>query len=169
MMRDIMLFAVLLICLYTDIRHKKIYNIITFPAVVAAIILNIYFNGLNGGLESIKGLFFGMALLFFPFVMGGLGAGDVKLLGVVGAFKGLEYVWLTFLAMAITGGVISLIIMIREKSLVSRLKTILLTLFSFFYRLPKTQYLETIESSTALTFPYGIAITAGAVIAYLLR
>ncbi|HHX22956.1 MAG TPA: prepilin peptidase [Thermoanaerobacterales bacterium] len=169
MMRDIMLFAVLLICLYTDIRYKKIYNIITFPAVVAAIILNIYFNGLNGGLESIKGLFFGMALLFFPFVMGGLGAGDVKLLGVVGAFKGLEYVWLTFLAMAITGGVISLIIMIREKSLVSRLKIILLTLFSFFYRLPKTQYLETIESSTALTFPYGIAITAGAVIAYLLR
>ena len=126
-------------------KIQKIYNIITFPAVVAAIILNIYFNGLNGGLESIKGLFFGMALLFFPFVMGGLGAGDVKLLGVVGAFKGLEYVWLTFLAMAITGGVISLIIMIREKSLVSRLKTILLTLFSFFYRLPKTQYLETIE------------------------
>lgn len=169
MLADILLFTTLLICLYTDIRFKKIYNAVTFPAMVAAVILNLYLYGLKGGAESIKGLLAGMALLFIPFVMGGMGAGDVKLLGVIGAFMGPEFVWNAFLAMAITGGVISLAIILRSNNFAHRLKAVFYTLLSLFFRTPKMQILETIDSSTALTFPYGIAITAGAVIAYLLR
>lgn len=169
MVTDLLLSAVLLTCLYTDIRYKRIYNIITFPAAVVAIIANLHLHGLNGGVDSIKGLAFGMGLLFIPFVMGGIGAGDVKLLGIIGAFKGPEFVWFTFLYMAITGGLISFWIMARNKNIAFRLKAILFTLLSFIGITPKINYLETIESSAALTFPYGIAITAGAVIAYLLR
>jgi len=169
MVADILLLTTLLICLYTDIRFKKIYNAVTFPAIIAAVILNLYLYGLKGGFESIKGLLTGIALLFVPFVMGGIGAGDVKLLGVIGAFKGPEFVWISFLAMAITGGVISLAIMVRSKNFALRLKAVFYTLLSLFFRTPKMQILETIDSSSALTFPYGIAITAGAVIAYLLR
>ena len=96
MVTDLLLSVVLLACLYTDIRYKRIYNIITFPAAVVAIIANLYLHGLNGGIESIKGLVFGMGLLFIPFVMGGIGAGDVKLLGIIGAFNGPEFVCLPF-------------------------------------------------------------------------
>lgn len=169
MVTDFLLAIVLLVCLYTDIRYKKIYNVVTFPAIVVAIISNIYLNGYSGGISSFKGLFLGIALLFIPFAMGGIGAGDVKLLGVVGAFKGLEFVFTTFLAMAVIGGLISLGMMIRSKNFIIRLKGILLTILSFLRIIPKTQVLDNIESSTALTFPYGIAITAGTVIAYLLR
>ena len=169
MVTDLLLSAVLLICLYTDIKYKKIYNVVTLPAVLVAIIANLYLHGLNGGIDSVKGLVFGLGLLCIPFVMGGLGAGDVKLLGIIGAFKGPEFVWWTFLYMAITGGLISLGIMAKSRNISFRLKAILFTLLSFIGITPKINYLETIESSAALTFPYGIAITAGAVIAYLLR
>jgi len=166
---DILLLTVLLLCLYTDIKFKKIYNAVTFPAIFAAVILNLYLYGLKGGAESIKGLLAGMALLFIPFVMGGMGAGDVKLLGVVGAFKGPEFVWIAFLAMAITGGVISLALMLRSKNFALRLRAVFYTLLSLIFRTPRVQMLETIDSGSALTFPYGVAIVAGAVIAYLLR
>jgi prepilin peptidase CpaA len=169
MVTDLLLSAVLLACLYTDIRYKRIYNVITFPAAVVAIFANLYLHGLNGGIYSLKGLVLGLGLLFIPFVMGGIGAGDVKLLGIIGAFKGPEFVWFTFLYMALTGGLISLVIMARNKNIAFRLKAILFTLLSFIGITPKINYLETIESSAALTFPYGIAITTGAVIAYLLR
>jgi len=169
MLADILLFTTLMICLYTDIRYKKIYNAVTFPAIVVAVVLNLYLYGLEGSMESIKGLLTGMALLFIPFAMGGMGAGDVKLLGVIGAFKGPEFVWITFLAMAITGGIISLAIMLKSKNFAFRLKAVFYTLLSLFSRTPKIQMLDSIDSSSALTFPYGIAITAGAAIAYLLR
>ena len=73
MVTDLLLSAVLLICLYTDIKYKKIYNVVTLPAVLVAIIANLYLHGLNGGIDSVKGLVFGLGLLFIPFVMGGLG------------------------------------------------------------------------------------------------
>lgn len=169
MVIDVLLSVVLLTCLYTDIRYKRIYNIITFPAAVVAIITNISLHGLSGGSNSIKGLLLGISLLFVPFAMGGIGAGDVKLLGIIGAFKGPEFVWRASLYMAITGGLVSVGIMARSKNLSLRLKAVFFTLLSLFGITPKVNYLETIESTAALTFPYGIAITAGTVMAYLLR
>ncbi len=47
--------------------------------------------------------------------MGGMGAGDVKLLGVIGVLKGSIFVFDTFLWMAIWGGVIAVILLISKR------------------------------------------------------
>ena len=58
----------------------------------------------------------GGALLYLPFVMGGMGGGDVKLLAAIGAFAGPAGVTKIFLASAIFGGVLSLAAIAKEKA-----------------------------------------------------
>ena len=169
MVIDTMLIVALLICLYTDIRYKKIYNAVTFPAAMMGILSNTYMQGFGGGLNSLKGLLLGIALLAVPFVLGGMGAGDVKLLGVIGALKGPEFVWAAFLATALVGGLMSLIVMAKDKELGLRLKKVLFTVLSLFNIIPKINMLDSFEDASVLVFPYGIAITVGTMLTYFVR
>jgi len=170
-MLDIILITVLAICLYTDIRQQKIYNAVLLPALILALTINFYLGGADGLLESGKGLLLGLALLIIPFALGGMGAGDVKLLGVIGAFKGPEFVWLAFLATALIGGLIALILIIKNGQLKQYLQTLWLMLSLLFSGMPKANMLGTINNPTCSNciFPYGIAITAGTVVAYFLK
>lgn len=53
---------------------------------------------------SIGGAVVGLALLIVPYLMGGIGAGDVKLLMVIGSFGGISLVLSGFICGAILGG-----------------------------------------------------------------
>ena len=67
-------------------------------------------HGLNGVLFSVGGLFAGMAFLIIPYLVRGMGAGDVKLLGAAGAVLGANGVVNAFLFTALAGGVYALFI-----------------------------------------------------------
>jgi prepilin peptidase CpaA len=167
MVLDIILIALLTICLYTDIKFKKIYNKYLVPAVVLALAINLYFGGFEGALESIKGLLLGMGLLFIPFALGGMGAGDVKLMGVVGALKGPEFVWVAFLASAMAGGILAIGEMLKSGQLKQRLLSIWYTLLSLIGIVPRINLLGTLQDIRPYkAVPYGAAITIGTVITY---
>ncbi|MDK2883247.1 MAG: prepilin peptidase CpaA [Bacillota bacterium] len=166
---DYLLVLVVAVCAYTDLKSKKIYNAVLFPAAAIGLVSSFYSGGLAGGFNGIKGMVLGIALLLVPFILGGMGAGDVKLLGVVGAFKGPDFVWSAFLYAAIIGGFISIAIMMRSKGFWARLKAAIYTLLSFFGFMPRINYLDTIYTSSAQTFPYGVAIAAGTALAFFLR
>lgn len=169
MSADWLLIPVMAVCVYTDIKFKKIYNAVLFPAAAIGLAWNFYSGGLAGGVAGIKGMMLGVALLLVPFVMGGMGAGDVKLLGVVGAFKGPCFVWSSFLFTAVIGGLISIVIMAKSGAFSARVRGVIFTLLSFFGFIPEVNMLDTIYGDSARTFPYGIAIAAGTVLAYLMR
>ena len=90
-----------------DYRFRKVPNLVTFPAIVCGMAVAFLKGGLIGLSASIMGLFLGIALLSFPYAMGGIGAGDVKLLGAIGAIKGPWFVFMTFLVAAIIGGIMA--------------------------------------------------------------
>ena len=50
----------------------------------------------------------GIAIFFVPFALGGLGAGDVKLLAMVGAFVGAGDILAVAIATLLAGGVLAL-------------------------------------------------------------
>ncbi len=64
---------------------------------------------------SLEGLLTGAALLFIPFVLGGTGGGDVKLLASVGAWVGAEIIFSIFIYCAIIGGFLSLGLFVRNR------------------------------------------------------
>ena len=73
-----------LITTATDLWSFKIYNILTVPLLVSGVIYHSVVGGMPGFQGSLLGLFFGFGALLAFYVMGGMGAGDVKLMAAIG-------------------------------------------------------------------------------------
>ena len=101
---------VLIVATVTDLRFQKIPNILTFPVMVTALAYHGITNGLDGLLFSAAGLALGIALLIPPYFLGVMGAGDVKLMGAVGAILGARGAFIAFLFTGIAGGIYALIL-----------------------------------------------------------
>src|SRR6202044_4039446 len=94
----------------SDIRTARIPNFLTFGATAVALVYLAASNGWSGVAGAGEGWIVGV-LLFSPFfALGGLGAGDVKLLGAIGAWLGpRETLWVALYA-SMAGGVMALIV-----------------------------------------------------------
>ena len=166
---DLFLVFLLVVCCYTDLRFQKIYNVVLFPAVFLAFVLNYLQYGPEGFLISLKGLLLGIALLLIPFAANGIGAGDVKLLGTIGAIKGTEFVLFVFFAAAITGGIISVYLLARRGLLLVTLKKILYSAVNKLLSIPlKFEFKKLEVAANGEAFPYGVAIGLGVFWVYLL-
>ena len=109
-MLNIILLLTLGISLYTDLTQRKIYNWITVPAMALGLILNTWQNGFDGFMQAWLGWAVGLLIFFIPFLLGGISAGDIKLLAAVGALKGPEFIIEAVLLTALVGGIYVLII-----------------------------------------------------------
>ena len=105
---DIILIAILVVAVYYDITEYRIPNQVTVGGILFGLILGVMTGGIQGLYSSLLGGTVGFSLLFIPFLLRGIGAGDVKLLTAIGAIKGMEFVLYTAGAMAIVGGLMAL-------------------------------------------------------------
>lgn len=106
------LILLLLAASVCDLRWKRIPNVLTFSGIIISLMLNTVINGMNGLLFSLAGAGFGLALLLPFYILGGMGAGDVKLMGAVGGFLGAKGVLYAFLLTAVAGGIYAVVLMI---------------------------------------------------------
>lgn len=157
-MIDILLIIILLICVITDIKSRKIYNNVIYPGIILAFIIHAAVSGWDGFLHSFLGFLIGLGLLLIPYLMRGMGAGDVKLLALVGAFKGGAFVFQTFIFMALLGAVIALAIVLFRRGTV---KPLLYKMSSAKSGVKMTGFSK---ESLSATYPYGVAIAGGAFI-----
>ena len=164
-MNEVALGLTLGIAVVTDWRERKIYNKLLIPAFFIALLLHTFQGGIFGLTSSLIGAALGFALLLLPYFTGGMGAGDVKLLAVIGAFGGAYFVLASFIYGAVIGGLISAFLLARRKALGNTLKHFLL----FLPILQKPQDLsEATINARQEKFPYGIAIALGTLIALFL-
>jgi prepilin peptidase CpaA len=106
------LFGVLAASAITDFKWKRIPNAFILPAMAVSMLIHALNSGISGFIFSIEGLFLGMALLIIFYIMGVMGAGDVKLMGAVGSILGPAGVFKAFLFTAIVGGIYTVIILL---------------------------------------------------------
>jgi prepilin peptidase CpaA len=160
MWSNYLLIILLLICVITDLKERKIYNAILFPFLTIALILHTIIGGIHGLTESLLGTMAGLGILLIPYLLGGMGAGDVKLLAVIGGIKGIGFVLMASLYMALAGGIMAIFVLLFRKGLKSRLKRISI----FLHGLLNGMRLSILEDKDAMksTYPYGVAIAAGA-------
>lgn len=156
------LIIVLLICSVTDLKSRKIYNAVIFPTLLITCFLRFIFYGWADLGSAFVGLFVGGGILLIPYLLGGMGAGDVKLLALVGAMKGTIFVFYTAVYMAIFGAIIALGILIFRRGTIKRIKSITMFYAGWLNGLRMPLYID--RQSLTLTYPYGIAIAAGAII-----
>jgi leader peptidase (prepilin peptidase)/N-methyltransferase len=103
------LFACALIVLFvTDLQHKILPNAITVPGIVVGFVFSLFLPpGWRDSLIGIVvggGTLFAIAEAYYRFRgQEGLGMGDVKLLGMIGAFLGWKLVLLTLVFASFVG------------------------------------------------------------------
>jgi prepilin peptidase CpaA len=100
---------VVMIATVTDLRSRRIPNWLVFPYWLAGTVVQCVRSGWHGLGQSLAGA--GLALLVFGvfFIMGGMGAGDVKLCAAVGAWIGPARILLALVFTGLAGGLMVLI------------------------------------------------------------
>ena len=96
----------------TDIQSSRIPNWLTFSLAGWGMTLHTIEGGLEGFLFSLEGLGIGIGCLLLFYIKGGMGAGDVKFLGGIGAVLGSLHVFQVFLITALLGGLYALATMV---------------------------------------------------------
>ena len=76
----------LIVAAIIDGKQLKVPNWITYPMIISGWIYSAAFFGWEGLGWSLLGTVVGLALLLPPYAIGGMGAGDVKLLAGDGAW-----------------------------------------------------------------------------------
>lgn len=98
----------------TDLRTRRIPNVLTFAAAGSAVLLHLSTDGARGlGLATV-GWLIGIALFLPFFVLGGMGAGDVKLVGALGACLGPLGALHIALGAALAGGAVAVVLTLRS-------------------------------------------------------
>jgi len=105
---------VLVVAAVIDGAILKVPNWLTFPFIVSGWVHCTIQNGLPGLGLSLVGTAVGMCLLLFLRNVGGMGAGDVKLLAGIGAWLGASITLYAFAATAIVGGVMAVVMVMRD-------------------------------------------------------
>jgi len=104
--------AFLFFAVASDLRRHRIPNALTLPALLAALLVSPWFGATGGILESTLGAALGFALLIGPYAFGGMGAGDVKALMVIGAWLGPKQTLGATVWAVIAGGVFALMMLV---------------------------------------------------------
>ena len=94
----------------TDLRSRRIPNWLTFGAAAAALVFHAVNGGGGGAVRSLGGCAAGIVLLVLPYALGGMGAGDVKLVGALGAWLGPRDTFWLAMYTGMAGGVMALVV-----------------------------------------------------------
>ena len=104
------LLVLLAVAVITDLKSHRIPNILLAPALSLALLFHTMHGGPGGLMMAIGGLALGLAMLMPLYLVGGMGAGDVKLLGVVGCFLGPWGAVIAGMGTMMIGGIFGIVI-----------------------------------------------------------
>ena len=150
-----------------DVRTRKIPNRLTGPAFLLALATYWALGGPRAaGMAVVGGLVAGLVLL--PgWLMGFMGAGDVKLMAAVGAWLGFPDGLLAALAALVAGGVIAVIVAARQGRLMQAFRNALGLGRFLLGRMGGPA--GTAPVFTGVRFPFAPAVLLGALFALLRR
>jgi prepilin peptidase CpaA len=158
----LLLMFVVVYCTVTDLSMRRIPNMILAPALMAALFFSAVDGGLAGLADSVGGLVVGILMLMPLHLLGRMGAGDIKLLGVIGSILGTWGAIVAGLATLIAGGLLGIayILWLYTKPQVVLCMSELARLIAGTPPGPSVTATSS-ESIRATEIPYALAIAAG--------
>ena len=112
---SLLIFSIVSLAAFFDLRTHKIPNILTYPSMLLALCFHSSIYGWKGFLFSLAGIGTGIGLLILPYIMGGMGAGDAKLLGAVGGLIGAKATVIAFIYISLLGCVYAVLLLVVKR------------------------------------------------------
>jgi prepilin peptidase CpaA len=162
---NVLLFLIIGVCVYWDLKYRRIPNFFTLPTILIGLVLHLIFWGLPGLKSSLIGFLLGLAVLIIPFALGGMGGGDVKFLAAIGAIKGTPFILNAAICSAFAGGVMAICLLLYKGQLFALLKKWVFVMVDMF--LPGIVQMQHIDAEGIgnQALPYGVAIGIGTIVA----
>lgn len=149
-----------------DIKTRRIPNYLTLGTAVAGLGFQLGWHGWGGLWSGFLGLLLGLGLLIIPYLVKGMGAGDVKALAALGAWLGPRDTFYLFLYMGISGGILILLVLIWKGLLWSYIRRGWRSLKKLL--VPQSAGINPTEPTPPqLKIPYGSALALGMLLLYL--
>jgi len=155
----------LVVAAVIDGMKLKVPNWLTLPMIASGWIFNLAVGGWAGLGWSLVGTAVGLGLLLPAYAIGGMGAGDVKLLAGVGAWVLAETTFYSFCWSAVIGGIIAVVMIVARRSF-RKHRDQFLMIYSEIMTIGNPTELSAIAAerkSSMLLLPYGIPIAIGTI------
>ena len=108
--------VLLIVAAYIDGKQLRVPNWLTFPMVFSGLIYSSWVGGWPGLSEGLVGMLVGLATLLPLYAVGGMGAGDVKLMGGVGAWIYWTNTYYCIIGFAVIGALMAVaMVVLRGK------------------------------------------------------
>lgn len=105
-----------------DFRQKKIPNYLIWSGWIFSLFVRFWKDGLMGFLYCFGAVLITIAIGFPVFKMRAVGAGDVKLLSVIGGMHGLDFLFSVSVVWLVLSGIASLAVLLRNHIFLERFR-----------------------------------------------
>jgi prepilin peptidase CpaA len=155
-----------------DVRSRRIPNWLVGSGVISALALHLlapfgtglfaFWWGSPGVSQSLLGLLTGLALFMPLYLLRAVGAGDVKLLAMVGAWLGPQLLLGATLLSVLAGGVMAIVVMLASRTSLQVLTNVRVMLTTAFVGMHAGK-LSALDAPPpgSVRLPYALAIAIG--------
>ena len=153
--------AIALWIAWGDLKTYRIPNYLTLGTALAGLLFQAAFHGFSGLGSGLLGLALGFFLMLPFYLLGGMGAGDVKALAALGVWLGPGLTLMLFVYMAIAGGLMALGVIIYKGLLWTKIRQGWSYLVSWILFRPVGLPPVATPQAEFKGLPYGLAIAFG--------
>jgi len=156
----------ILLASWIDYSQRRVPNWLNATLILLGFTVQGAFFGWAGLESGLSGMGTGFGLLIVPWMMHGMGAGDVKLMAAIGVWLGWKLTLYSFALGAILGGIAAVVMILSSGRL--RLACVNLGVILAKCSNPQSVFSEVGSAksfgSTSQLLPYGVPLTGGTLV-----
>ncbi|WLG89111.1 A24 family peptidase [Pseudomonas cucumis] len=151
----VVLLGLLGVAVVSDLLRHRIPNMLVLLGIALGLAGQTYSGGVSGLGDSLLGMLICFGLFLPMYAVGGMAAGDVKLMAMVGTFLGFHFALWAAMFSLLAGGVCGFLIVLVRGQLFQTVGRYWLILKAHAYQAPSS------DEVAGKPFPYSIAILIG--------
>ncbi|WP_166824360.1 A24 family peptidase [Thalassoroseus pseudoceratinae] len=157
--------VVLIVAAWIDGKELRVPNWLTYSMVLSGLVYNTVVGGWGGLGFALLGMVVGLLTLLPLYSVGGMGAGDVKLMAGIGAWLGSYITFYAFVATVVVGAVMAVLMVIYKRGVQKHYAQFLMILNEWMtVRNPaELSKIAKERKPTMFLLPYGIPICIGSI------